>query len=106
MRRAAGVRAASQMACFLRSHHHMRQGASLASMSRNRVDAGSHPATSLRRFLTDSVRHLFSLPDDAKQALRMRRYFAAAGTSLLALGLLYACYLYGALPWDAFAQIG
>jgi diguanylate cyclase (GGDEF)-like protein/PAS domain S-box-containing protein len=75
-------------------------------MSRNRVDAGTHPVTALRRFLTESVLRLFSLPDDAKQALRMRRYFAAAGTSLLALGLLYACYLYGALPRDAFAQIG
>src|ERR1700741_920311 len=78
---------ASQMACFLRSHHHMRQEASLASMSRNRVDAGTHPVTALRRFLTESVLRLFSLPDDAKQALRMRRYFAAAGTSLLALRL-------------------
>jgi hypothetical protein len=32
----------------------------------------------------------------------MRRYFMAVGTSLLAIALLFACYVQGALPVDAF----
>ena len=42
---------------------------------------------------------------DPKQTLRLRRYFAAAGTSLLALGLIFACRLQGAIPAAAFVQI-
>jgi len=40
------------------------------------------------------------------QRLRMRALAVAAGTSLLATGLLFACYLQGALPADAFIEIG
>ena len=40
------------------------------------------------------------------QQLRMRALAVAAGTSVLATGLLFACYLQGALPADAFIQIG
>src|SRR6059058_6367497 len=43
--------------------------------------------------------------EDPKQALRLRRYFIAAGTSLLALGIFFACYLQRLLPSDAFLQI-
>ena len=75
-------------------------------MSRRPAGAEEHdPATASRRFLTDSVGRLFAPSTDDKQALRMRRYFAAAATSLLALGVLYACYLYGALPHDALVQV-
>ena len=42
--------------------------------------------------------------DDPKQALRMRRYIMAAGTSLLAIGLMFASYLLGFLPRAAFYQ--
>ncbi|MDY7549230.1 hypothetical protein QN360_01895 [Glaciimonas sp. CA11.2] len=40
--------------------------------------------------------------DDPKQALRMRRYFLAAGTSFLAIGLLFACYWQDVLSSTAF----
>ncbi|WP_211451101.1 hypothetical protein [Collimonas antrihumi] len=40
--------------------------------------------------------------DHPKQALRMRRYLMAAGTSVLAIGLLFACYLQGVLSGAAF----
>ena len=42
--------------------------------------------------------------DDPKQALRMRRYFMAAGTSLLSIGLMLASYLLGFLSRAAFYQ--
>jgi diguanylate cyclase (GGDEF)-like protein/PAS domain S-box-containing protein len=74
-------------------------------MSRRPGDARRDPATPSRRFLTDSVRRLLMPGADTKQGLRMRRYYAAAATSLLALGVFYACYLYGALPHDAFMQV-
>src|ERR1700739_3109022 len=84
----------------------MRQGATIASMSRRPArTVEDDPTTTSRRFLPDSVGRLFVPSADGKQALRMRRYFAAAATSLLALGVLYTCYLYGALPHDTFVQI-
>src|SRR5215469_268841 len=73
-------------------------------MSPSHGGTGVRPVTPLRRLVTDSVRRVLAF-DDPKQALRMRRYLTAAGTSLLAIGLLYACYVYGALPRDAFLQI-
>lgn len=42
---------------------------------------------------------------DAKQTLRMCRYFVAAGTSLLAIGLMFACYVQGVLTREAFFEI-
>jgi diguanylate cyclase (GGDEF)-like protein/PAS domain S-box-containing protein len=39
---------------------------------------------------------------DSKQALRMQRYFIAAGSSLLAIGIFLACAVQGALPRTAF----
>ena len=35
----------------------------------------------------------------------MRRYLIAAGTSLLAIGVMFACYAWGALPGVAFIEI-
>src|SRR5215470_3378060 len=93
------------MACFLRLSHYMRQGVIIPTMSRRPANAEQDSATASRRFVTDGVWRLFAPSADGKQALRMRRYFAAAATSLLALGVLHACYLYGALPSDAFVQI-
>jgi signal transduction histidine kinase/CheY-like chemotaxis protein len=40
--------------------------------------------------------------DDHKQALRMQRYVMAAGSSFLAIGLLFACSVLGVLPGAAF----
>ena len=49
--------------------------------------------------------HIFSVRhDDPRQALRMRRFFMAAGTSLLATGLMFACYRLGFLSSAAFYQ--
>ena len=42
--------------------------------------------------------------DDHKQALRMQRYVMAAGSSFLAIGLLFACFVLGVLPGAAFCQ--
>ena len=42
--------------------------------------------------------------DVPKQALRMRRHFMAVGASLLAIGLMFACYLQGFLPRAAFFE--
>ena len=42
---------------------------------------------------------------DAKQQRRMRRYFWAAGTSLLAIGILFVIHMQGALSEGAFVQI-
>ena len=51
------------------------------------------------------ARIVFSPSQDPKQALRLRRYFAAAGTSLLAIGLLFACQVQGVISGAAFLQI-
>src|SRR6266853_4871245 len=51
------------------------------------------------------ARIVFSPSQDPKQALRLRRYFAAAGTSLLAIGLLFACQVQGVISSAAFLQI-
>ena len=41
---------------------------------------------------------------DERQALRLRRYLMAAGTSLMVIVLLCAAYLLGGLEWDGFVQ--
>ena len=41
------------------------------------------------------------MPDDSRQALRIRRYQMAAGTSLLAVGALFIAQRFGVLPWAA-----
>src|SRR5229473_8332238 len=42
---------------------------------------------------------------DPKQILRLHRYFAAAGTSLLAIGFLFACRVQGVISSAAFLHI-
>jgi diguanylate cyclase (GGDEF)-like protein/PAS domain S-box-containing protein len=69
-----------------------------------RAEGGS-AMPSYRRFVTEHVRRGLAASDDPQQALRMGRFLTAAGTSLLALVLLFACYVYGTLPGDALAQI-
>ena len=45
------------------------------------------------------------MPDgDARQALRMRRYLMAAGTSLMVIVLLFVAYALGGLDWTGFVQ--
>jgi diguanylate cyclase (GGDEF)-like protein/PAS domain S-box-containing protein len=51
------------------------------------------------------ARIVFSSSQDPKQILRLRRYFAAAGTSLLAIGLLFACQVQGVFSSATFLQI-
>jgi signal transduction histidine kinase/ActR/RegA family two-component response regulator len=41
---------------------------------------------------------------DPRQALRMRRYLMAAGTSLMVIVLLFLAYLLGGLEWTGFVQ--
>ena len=41
------------------------------------------------------------MPDDLRQALRIRRYLMAAGTSMLTVAALFAAYRFGMLPWSA-----
>ena len=74
-------------------------------MSASRADTGEPAVPANGHFLTGRLQRLLSSSDDPQQVLRMGRYLTAAGTSLLALGLLFVCHLYGALPGDAFAQI-
>src|SRR5271167_401582 len=50
-------------------------------------------------------RIVFGSSQDPKQILRLRRYFAAAGTSLLAIGLLFACRVQGVITQAAFLEI-
>ncbi len=50
-------------------------------------------------------RIVFGSSQDPKQILRLRRYFAAAGTSLLAIGLLFACHVQGVITQAAFLEI-
>jgi diguanylate cyclase (GGDEF)-like protein/PAS domain S-box-containing protein len=51
------------------------------------------------------ARIVFSSSQGPKQNLRLRRYFAAAGTSLLAIGLLFACQVQGVISEAAFLEI-
>ena len=51
------------------------------------------------------ARIVLSSSQDPKQILRLRRYFAAAGTSLLAMGLLFACQVQGVISSAAFLHI-
>jgi len=43
-------------------------------------------------------------PDDERQALRIRRYLMAAGTSLMVIVLLVVTYLLGGLEWTGLVQ--
>jgi diguanylate cyclase (GGDEF)-like protein/PAS domain S-box-containing protein len=56
-------------------------------------------------FRAAMARIVFSSCQDSKQTLRLRRYFAAVGTSLLAIGLLFACQLQGVISNAAFLRI-
>ncbi|TMG82454.1 MAG: sensor domain-containing diguanylate cyclase [Betaproteobacteria bacterium] len=51
------------------------------------------------------ARLIFSSTQGPKQTLRLRRYFAAAGTSLLAIALLFACQVQGVIGKAAFVEI-
>jgi len=51
--------------------------------------------------LVAEKRALFT--EDERQALRLRRYLMAAGTSLMVVGLLYTAFLLGGLEWEGFA---
>jgi diguanylate cyclase (GGDEF)-like protein/PAS domain S-box-containing protein len=51
------------------------------------------------------ARIVFGSNQDPKQILRLHRYFAAAGTSLLAIGLLFAGRVQGVISSAAFLQI-
>ena len=44
-------------------------------------------------------------PEEGALPLRPRGFFVAAATSLLVIGLLFACYVQGTLPEDAFVQV-
>jgi diguanylate cyclase (GGDEF)-like protein/PAS domain S-box-containing protein len=83
----------------------MGQGAADLSMNPSRSDTGESGTTGHGHFLTERLQRRLSSSDDPRQVLRMGRYLTAAGTSLFAIVLLFACYLYGVLPGDAFVQI-
>jgi diguanylate cyclase (GGDEF)-like protein/PAS domain S-box-containing protein len=51
------------------------------------------------------ARFVFFSRQDPQQTLRLRRYFMAAGTSLLAMALIFACRLQGVISHAAFVQI-
>ena len=90
------------MARFLRLSHHMQLE---TLMKPTRAAGGPAGMPRHRRILTEYLRRRLAASGDPQQALRMGRFLTAAGTSLLALVLLFACYLFGALPGDALAQI-
>jgi diguanylate cyclase (GGDEF)-like protein/PAS domain S-box-containing protein len=56
-------------------------------------------------FRAAMARIVFSSSHDPKQTLRLHSYFAAAGTSLLAIGLLFACQVQGVISSAAFLRI-
>src|SRR5271168_1413481 len=66
--------------------------------SRLRTGAGGGLAAEITRFA-------FGPSQDPRQVLRLRRYFGAAGTSLLAIGLLFACQVQGVISEAAFFEI-
>ena len=51
------------------------------------------------------ARIVFTPGQDPKQILRLRRFFAAAGTSLLGIGLIFACQVQGVISEAAFVEI-
>ncbi len=51
------------------------------------------------------ARIVFIPSQDPRQILRLRRFFAAAGTSLLAIGLFFACQVQGVISEAAFFEI-
>src|SRR5271157_765476 len=53
----------------------------------------------------DIARIVFSSNQDPRQVLRLRRYFAAAGTSLLAIGFLFTCQAQGIISEGAVFEI-
>jgi diguanylate cyclase (GGDEF)-like protein/PAS domain S-box-containing protein len=66
------------------------------------VRADGWPQSVLGALMT---RVIFSSSQDPKQTLRLRRYFVAAGTSLLAIGLLFACQMQDVISKAAFFEI-
>ena len=79
-------------------------------------DAAASSACRLEEVVTPSLHHAAAsalgamaghivLGSDARQILRLRRYFAAAATSLLAIGLLFACQVQGVISSTAFSAL-
>lgn len=54
--------------------------------------------------MSEMVSRITFLPADERQALRIRRFLMAAGTSLLMCATLFACALLGLLPMRAAAE--
>ena len=65
---------------------------------------GSNP-NPYDRLFQRMARILLPRHDSPHQLLRLRRYFIAAGTSVLAVGVMFASYAWGALPGEAFVEI-
>lgn len=70
----------------------------------NLLDAQSHQESGKSLHPQTFPNVLFVRQYDPKQALRMRRYFMAAGTSLLAICLMFVCYFQGLLSLNSFYQ--
>ncbi len=66
------------------------------------VRAHASPGTLLRAGI---ARVVDTPSQDPKQILRLRRFFAAAGTALLAIGLFFACQVQGVISQAAFFEI-
>src|SRR6202521_6186430 len=77
-----------------------RSGSPIANDVAPRVP-GSHGSG----FRAAMARIVFGSNQDPKQILRLRRYFAAAGTSLLAIGLLFASRVQGVISSATVLQI-
>src|ERR1700682_1732499 len=75
-------------------------GSAIADALAPRIHAS--PESSFRAAM---ARIVFGSNQNPKQILRLHRYFAAAGTSLLAIGLLFACQVQGVISSAAFLQI-
>lgn len=85
---------------------HRRSSAAPSSASELAGDIGPRlRSLSEGGFRAAIARIAFGSGEDPKQILRLRRYFAAAGTSLLAIGLLFACQVQGVISQAAFHEI-
>jgi diguanylate cyclase (GGDEF)-like protein/PAS domain S-box-containing protein len=80
--------------------------AALSSVSAHADEIAPRRRSSRESVLGAAIARIVFPPDhDPKQILRLRRFFAAAGTSLLAIGLFFACQVQGVISEAAFFEI-
>ncbi len=83
-----------------------RSDAALSRASALAEDIAPRQRSSRERVLGAAIARIVFTPSQGpKQILRLRNFFAAAGTSLLAIGLFFACRVQGVISEAAFSEI-